>query len=434
MSAQEFWMIRIFSSVLVSLLFAGCMNVTDVKPAQLKPTKNVFQDENRYVMFGLEAERLEDYNASATLFYETYEKTDNSEYLYRSLRGLLSAHNNELLLRYATKYQSKYTDNSMLKRYEILALINLNKLQDAQNKAFSLAELTKESSDAILLSDVYMREKDPQAALTYLQKAYKRAYDETILDRIATLLYVDLHKKQEAINALETHIKNYGCSKLICMKLAAIYGNEKNLDAMIATYVRLYAAEPSDEVAQNIIKLYGYQKNYSKMMLFLEDSHSDDELLLQLYVDSKLFAKASLLAKKLYKENFTPHYLAESAIYKYESMGKKIDKKSLDGVYKDLSEAVELEPSAVYLNYLGYLMIEHNIDIVKGVFYVQEALKLEKDSPYYLDSLAWGDYKLHKCKEAKTIMDQVVEKLGSTEPEIKEHSDAINKCIKEKHR
>ena len=425
-------MIKILYIVLVSLLFAGCVNVNDVKPSQ--PAKKVFVDEDRYVIFGLEAERLEDYNSSAALFYTTYEKTDKSEYLYRSLQGLLSAHNYNLLLRYATKYQSKYADNSMLKRYEILALINLNRVQDAQNKALSLAELTKEPSDAILLSDIYVREKDIQSALGYLQKAYKRDYNEKILDRMATLLYVNLHKKQEAIDALEAHIKNNGCSKLICMKLAAIYGNEKNLDAMVATYVRLYSIDPSEEVAQNIIKLYEYQKNYSKMILFLEDSHSDDELLLQLYVDSKLYDKASLLAKKLYKENFIPHYLAESAIFKYESMGKKIDKKSLDSVYKDLKEAVESDPSAVYLNYLGYLMIEHNLDIEKGVSYVQEALKLEKDSPYYLDSLAWGDYKLHKCKEAKTIMDQVVEKLGSTEPEINEHINAINKCIKEKHR
>ena len=187
----------------MSLLFAGCVNVNDVKPSQ--PTKNVFQDEDRYVMFGLEAERLEDYNSSAALFYTTYEQTDKSEYLYRSLQGLLSAHHYDLLLSYARKYQSKYADNSMLKRYEILALVNLNRVQEAQSKAISLAETTKEPSDAILLSDIYIKEKDLQAALEYLQKAYKRDYNEKILDRIATLLYVNLHKKQEAIDALETH-------------------------------------------------------------------------------------------------------------------------------------------------------------------------------------------------------------------------------------
>ncbi len=426
---------KILYAVLISLLFAGCMNVNDVKPAQsVKSAPKVFEGEDRYVIFALEAERMEDYNSSASLFYTTYEKTDKPEYLNRSLQDLFNAHHYDLLLDLATKYQSKYPDNSMLKRYEILALINQDKMKDAQNRALSLADTTQNPSDAILVGDIYVKEKNIPAALAYLQKAYTRDYDEKILDRVATLLYVNLNKKQEAIDVMEAHIKNYGCSKLICMKLAAMYGNENNVDAMAATYIRLYAIDPSDEVAQNLIKIYGYQKNYSKMMLFLEGCHCNDELLLQLYVDAKLFDKASVLAKKLYVESFTPQYLAQSAIFKYESMGKKIDKKSLDIVYKDLKEAVDADPKAVNLNYLGYLMIEHNMDISEGVSYVQEALKLEKDSPFYLDSLAWGYYKLHKCKEAQTVMDQVVAKIGSDEPEIKEHIEAINKCIKEKRK
>jgi hypothetical protein len=394
----------------------------------------MFEGEDRYVMFALEAERLHDYNSSASLFYTSYEKTEKIEYLYRSLQGYFGAQQYDKLLELSKKYQSKYVDDLMLRRYEILALVNLDRLKSAETRAIELAKITKDSADIILVSDIYNRENNDTEALEYLKSAYVKEYDEKILDKIATLLYVNLHKKQEAIDIMETHIKNYGCSKLVCMKLAALYGNEKDIDSMVATYVRLYAIEPSAEVAQNIIKLYGYQKNSSKLMLFLEECHCNDELLLELYVQEKFFDKASILAKKIYDENFTPQYLAQSAIYKYENLGNKIDKESLKIVVSNLKEAVEADPRAVYLNYLGYLMIEHNIEVQKGVSYVQEALKLEKDSPFYLDSLAWGYYKLHKCKEAKDIMDQVVEKIGSDEPEIKEHIKAINQCIKEKRK
>ena len=425
-------MIKILYTVLLSLLFAGCVNVNDVKPS-MSHTKS-FEGEDRYVMFALEAERLEDYNSSASLFYTVYEKTDKSEYLYRSLQGFFNSHQYETLLKYSKEYQSRYTDNAMLRRYEILALVNLDQLADAKSRALSLADITKDPSDFILASDIYIRDKNATGALEYLQNAYTKNYNEKILDRVATLLYVDFHKKKEAIESLESYIKNYGCTKLICMKLAALYGNENNIDAMASTYIRLYAIDPSDEIAQNIIKVYAYQKNYPKLVLFLEDCHCNDELLLQLYIDAKLYAKASVLSKKLYEKSFMPQYLAQSAIYRYESLGDKIDKKSLDAIYKDLKEAVKADPKAVYLNYLGYLMIEHNMDIAKGVSYVQEALKQEKDSPYYLDSLAWGYYKLNKCKEAKSIMDQVVAKVGMDEPEIKEHVEAVNKCIKEKRK
>lgn len=432
MSVQGLLMIKILIGVLVVFLLAGCVKSADVNPST--GAKKMFEAEDRYVIFALEAERLEDFNSSASLFFTSYEKSGKIEYLYRSLQGYFRTQQYEKLLELSTRYQVQYPQEAMLRRYEILALINLDAFVLAKTRALALADTTQESPDALLVADIYLKEHQDLEALAYLKKAYAHQYDETLLDKITTILYVNLHNKQEAIEMMQNHLKNYGCSKLLCMKLAAIYGNENDIDAMVATYVRLYAIEPSDEVAQNIIKLYGYQKNYAKLMIFLEESHTNNELLLQLYVDAKFFDKASVLAKKIYDENFTPSYLAQSAIYKYESLGSKIDEKSLKTVLTQLKDAVEADPKATYLNYLGYLMIEHNIELEKGIAYVKEALKKEKDSAFYLDSLAWGYYKLHKCKEAKKIMDKVVKKIGLDEPEIKEHAKAINQCIKEKRK
>ena len=64
--------------------------------------------------------------------------------------------------------------------------------------------------------------------------------------------------------------------------------------------------------------------------------------------------------------------------------------------------------------------------------YIEEALKLEPNSAYYLDSWAWGYYKLGSCEKAKEIMKEV-KKLGGTEnDEVKNHIDMIDKCIKDK--
>ena len=48
------------------------------------------------------------------------------------------------------------------------------------------------------------------------------------------------------------------------------------------------------------------------------------------------------------------------------------------------------------------------MDIKKGIKLVKEALLKEPNSPFYLDSLAWGYYKIGKCKEAKKIMNKFV--------------------------
>jgi len=82
------------------------------------------------------------------------------------------------------------------------------------------------------------------------------------------------------------------------------------------------------------------------------------------------------------------------------------------------------------LNYYGYLLIDHDIDVEKGIVLVQRALELEPNSPFYLDSLAWGLYKQGKCFEANEIMKFFGEQIY--EEEVLEHIEAIKKCLKEK--
>ena len=419
-------MSKIIYAVFIALFFIGCHSADEPKP-----TQKMFAAEDRYVVFALEAQKQHDYNSSAILFNEVYEKTDKIEYLYQSLQSLLISKQYQMLLTRTVKYESKYSDNAMLKRFEILALVNLNRVDEAKQKALALVSVTKEADDYIVLSDIYIKQNQFGSALRYLESAYNINYNEKIMDKISMILYVNLHKKNEAIAYLESHIKAHGCSELICARLASYYADNNNIDGMLQTYVRLYDLAPSDELAQSIIKLYVYKKDYYKLMLFLENSGANDPLLLQIYGEAKVYDKAAVLAKKLYDKSFDTQYLAQSAMFRYEEMPKNVSKKELTPILEDLKTAVVDKPNPIYYNYIGYLMIEHNIDVKQGIEYVKNALKTEPDSAYYLDSLAWGYYKLHECKSAKKIMDQVVDKIGAAEEEVKGHQDAINKCVQE---
>jgi len=82
----------------------------------------------------------------------------------------------------------------------------------------------------------------------------------------------------------------------------------------------------------------------------------------------------------------------------------------------------------LYLNYLGYLMIDHDLNITEGMGYVRKALEKQPGSPFYIDSLAWGNYKLGECTEALRLMKQVESMIGTEEEEVKEHLKAIEKC------
>ena len=80
------------------------------------------------------------------------------------------------------------------------------------------------------------------------------------------------------------------------------------------------------------------------------------------------------------------------------------------------------------MNYLGYLMIDHNVDVGGGMGYVRRALEKQPDSAYYIDSLAWGHYKLNECAEALRLIKQVESMIGSDEDEVRDHLKAIEAC------
>ena len=86
------------------------------------------------------------------------------------------------------------------------------------------------------------------------------------------------------------------------------------------------------------------------------------------------------------------------------------------------------------MNYLGYILIDHGIDLNNGIKYVDMALKLEPTSIYYLDSKAWGYYKLGKCEKAKKIIDKVIKLDNSNNTEVKSHFNSITKCMKKRKR
>lgn len=135
------------------------------------------------------------------------------------------------------------------------------------------------------------------------------------------------------------------------------------------------------------------------------------------------------VSSKLYEDSRNLDYLGKMAIYEYELNKSNLTPESLKSISKKFDEVTGLLIDSVYWNYYGYLLIDHDIDIAKGTL-VQKALELEPNSPYYLDSLAWGLYKQGKCAEAYEIMKYFGENIY--EEEVAAHVEAIKKCLKEK--
>ncbi len=417
--------------MIFTILFSGCVSNIEVEPAQvIQKNKKVFEEEDTLIMFGLRAEQIQDYESAAIIFDNIYNKSNRVEYLYRSLQNYLVLKDNEKVIQKVDEMLQDNLDNDALLRLKIVALVQLNLLKEAELLALEVVEKSREVDDYILVSNIYVRQKRFDIAVKYLESAYLKNYNEKILDRMSIVLYVNLNRKKDAIAQLETHSMVHGCSIVLCKRLMAFYSNNNDVDGLLSTYLRYYKIDSNKEVAKKIVQLYGYKKEYAKLMLFLESSNSDDKSLLQLYVSAKDYKKASKLADKLYEKTGNIKYLGDSTIYEYESQNNKTDKKFLKRISKRFENVIANDDSTLYLNYYGYILIDHDLDIKKGIKYVKKALKIEPNSAYYLDSLAWGLYKLGKYKESLSIIEKVIKLEGGDDPEVLKHYKIIEDSTK----
>ena len=410
---------------LVAVLFlTGC---SLKEPSIVQVGEKTFENEDYLILVALDEQRSGKYKSSIEIYKILYEKSAKIRYLVEATKISFLSNNTretEELLRVALEKEPK---NSELRRIEIGYLMKQKKLKEAEKKALQLLRDEKSSRNLQITGSIYLQLKSYDLALKYFESAYAIQSDENSLLNIIDIQYNYLGKKDDAIALLETHIRMQGCEINSCYKLIEIYGKEKNIDGVISTYKKLYDRFKDDKYARKIIELLMYKKDKNGAIEFLNQSRYNQKMLLDIYLSSQDFTEAYNVAERLYEETGDIDYLGKMAIYKYESNKDNLNEEILKSVSAKFEKVIAKLHDALYLNYYGYLLIDHDIDIEKGIGLIQEALLKEPNSAYYLDSLAWGLYKLGKCEEAKEVMDRIGNNI--TEKEILEHKRKIEECV-----
>lgn len=412
-------MIKYLSIAVLLVSIAGATSKPSLYPNMIEDT---------FSLYALDAQMHQKHRRASGFFSELYKRTSKKEYLYQSLRMLEQAGDIKALSTLTAEALSKSPEDETLKRFEIISLLKAGNFGEASQKALLLSEKSKAPSDYLLYAEARLKLADYPGGVAALKKAYALNYDESTAERIALIQYAQLGKKTEAITFLKDHIGAHGNSKIVGKRLATLYADSGELDNAAAIYEQTYDIDADPLIAEEAIKIYAFQRNLSKMEMLLEKSHINDPLLLDIYVRTKTFGKASALAQALYEKEDNPLYLAQSSVYTYEGASDRSDPVMIAKVVKGLKKANAEFEDPLYLNYLGYLMIEHDLNVTEGMEYVRRALDKQPDSPFYIDSLAWGHYKLGECDEAKKLIKQVESMIGTEEEEVKEHIKAIEAC------
>lgn len=421
----------IYLTLIILFAFVGCAQ-TSVAPLPEKQA-NTFEQEDEYILYAIEYTNQGKYDMSRDLYFELFEKTKKYEYLLQSLRFSLEIKDFEF-----AKENSQKNLNKNVKEYEelyriyIVSLINLYEYDEALKHAKILLKQIDNIINAELLGNVLYIKKDYYEAVGYFESAYSANGNPNTLLNLVNILYTFTNEKQKAISYLETHVRLKNCDIAVCAKLLSIYEEQQNIDGVISILKRMYHKLKEEQDFNSMIKVYNMlmdyleQKDINLAIKFLEENRIDDTKLITLYKRANKNDKALELVRSIYKKNKNLDLLAQIAILEFEIAPNKTE--VLEGVIHKFEEVLAVLDNHIYQNYLGYILIDYDIDVPKGMELVKKALEKAPNNLAYLDSLAWGLYKQNSCQDALKHMQKIVNAIGLKDEEIKLHWEKIQEC------
>ena len=88
------------------------------------------------------------------------------------------------------------------------------------------------------------------------------------------------------------------------------------------------------------------------------------------------------------------------------------------------------------LNNLGFLLVDMDIDVERGIAYLEESAKKDPRNPSFLDSLGWGYYKVGRLREAYDLIRRSLEldDSGHFARERRRHLREVERALKSEGR
>ena len=156
-------------------------------------------------------------------------------------------------------------------------------------------------------------------------------------------------------------------------------------------------------------------ERYAKAEAVLPDSLGARTELARSYTRTQRFDKAESVLEGALKDDTKNSRLWLELAFARER------RKDVPGAEKAARQSLDLEPNnGQALNFLGYLYADYKVKVDQAVPLIEQALALDPDNPYYIDSLGWAYYRLGRLEDARGQLEKAIA-LGGDEPEVLEH-------------
>ncbi|AQW81559.1 hypothetical protein [Campylobacter pinnipediorum] len=383
------------------------------------------KDINLEILKALEFTNNGNYDLAIAVYDDLYKQTKDSEFLKEELKLAVSFSDDKI-----DEIMSR-ADEKLKKDPFYIRLLSTKKIRkgDLVGAKKLLNELLKTDKDAknyLMLGDIALFEKDEKTALVNFQKAYDLDQSE---DNLLKLTMLD--ESSKSFELLKDYKDQNGCSLSVCSKLANMYLENKEYIKLSGIYTELFEATGDYKFKELSLGILLFSKNNDQAIELLKNGDFDNNTTIDVYASMKRYKDAYDVAKNAYDDTKDIFYLSMMAIFEYEKYDSKPDKATLNNIISNFEKSAVKLNNPIFLNYYGYLMIDHDVDYKKGISLVKKALKIDPKSSAYLDSLAWGYFKINECKKAKEIMDKVLKDEDfAKQDEAILHSKEIDKCLK----
>ena len=393
-------------------------------------------NEDDMVNEALNAVDTKEYAKARDLYLVLYEESHKLEYFREAILVSSLLNDPQGTINLILAYQQKTKDYD-LEIEKVLADSYL-RLGDVPNSIAIVESIQKKESTPLvheILGSLYLQSNRVDDALAQFNEAYKGDHSERSLEQIIAI-YSNTQNNERIGELLNNHLEKYGCSQELCKRSIEFYVKTKQISRVEKLLKEIEEKSPTIQNATNLIAVYAYEKKYNEAIEIAKKYPLNRSILLELYLGKGDFSLASKQASLIYEESKNYEMLILSQIYFFETIKDNPSQDAILSIIKKLQYAIsELKKQkqtpqsfGEYLNFLGYLMIDYDVDIKKGISYVKEALAINSENIEFIDSLAWGYYKLGDCNQAKREFDKIPKAKIEELNDLKIHQKALLEC------
>ena len=265
-------------------------NTETKKEAFIKQNIKYFNLEDQYIMYALEYETQEKYEASRKIYFKLFENTNNHEYLvkYLNLSFILKDYENVKKYASSNMIENIKEEEIILKLYT-LSLLKLNEKEKTIKYAKKLVSKFYHESNHTLLASIYLDLKEYGKSEEEFEKAYKIDNSLNTLQTITNIQYHFTDQKEKSKNTMLEYIEKNSYPFNLSLQLLSFYEKDNEKDKIIPLLEKMYLVykdnnrEPSLSKTQDLLTRYLIKEDSKKAIIFLEENNINSAALLSLY-------------------------------------------------------------------------------------------------------------------------------------------------------